>query len=197
MASKLEMLLERIDPVRTHEQISASVDRAVNSFSMKRASLEWEECEDFLASFVSHMVQEVLKSTPEQPRHKEIYFKIGSNILDRKFGPNGWKIAFEMASTGKDGGLYRVLKVIAEGLAEEWAENTVSVHVSAFLDGLDADEKLAAADEYLQKYGHLLPHDLTSGNAWKVKAHFLEVLQEHPKLISRMRQISRDYSSPK
>ena len=45
MATKLEELIEQIDPSRNLDKISAEVDRAFNSFPMNRSSIEtWQEC---------------------------------------------------------------------------------------------------------------------------------------------------------
>ncbi len=195
MLSKLDMLLDRIDPGRTYDSVSADVDRAVNSFSTKRATIkDLEGYENLLAGFCRHIEETVLRYGAGVPPNKEIYWTRCSNILAKEFGPSGWKNAFEMARTGKDGGLYRILKIIAEKMAEEYAQNEVSARISDFLERLTNDERLAAADEYVRKYGHLLPHEFTEGNAARLKVHFRQVLKEHPKLINTTRRIGRGLS---
>jgi len=56
---------------------------------------------------------------------------------------------------------------------------------------LSVEEQLAASTEYLQKYGHLLPSELTEGSAARIRANLPKVLEEHPHLIQRLRQVGR------
>jgi len=192
MSTNLDILLEKIDPVRTFDEVSAQVDNAVNSFDMHRATIEdWEEFEAFLADFFRHIETAVLRLGSGAPKNKSFYYGRFSNILSEEFGPSGHKVAFEMVSTGKDGGLYRILKTIAEKMAENYAQNEISARVNDYLNRLTVDEQLAAADEYLSKYGHLLPDEFTAGNAARLRVHFREILEEHPKTIRRIRRIGR------
>jgi len=111
--------------------------------------------------------------------------------MDKAFGPDGFKAGFEIVRTGKEGGLYRVLKTVADLMTEKYAQNEISARISRYWDSLTLDEKLAAPEEYLRKYGYLLPGELIEGSAARIRAHFLKVLEEHPKMIRRMRQIGR------
>lgn len=192
MATKLDRLLEKIDPERTFDKVSADVDGAVNSYSMGWASIEnWEQYEEFLADFLRHIEFSVLKLKSSLPDNRQIYWARCSNILCEEFGSSGYKVGFEMASTGKGGGLYQILKTIADKTAENYARNEISARVNDYLGRLTVDEQLAATDEYLGKYGHLLPEEFVGGNALRLKAHFHKVLNEYPKIIRRIRQIGR------
>ena len=190
MPTKLDKLLQSIDPSRVLDKVSADVDRAVNSFSMRRAKIEdWEEYEEFLAGFLRHIESVVLRLGSKAPHAKDIYWARCSNILEKKYGQNGFKTAFEMVRTGKNGGLYRILKIIADQMTENYAQNEISGRITYYLEELTIDEKLAAADEYHNKFGHLLPSDFTDANAARLKIHFEKALNEHPKIIQRMRRI--------
>lgn len=96
-----------------------------------------------------------------------------------------------MTRTGKEGGLYRVLKTVADQMAEEYAQNEISGRIYDYWNRLTTDEQVAATDEYINKYGHLLPAELTEGSAARLKANFPKVLEEHPKIIRRMRRVGR------
>ncbi|GAG41001.1 unnamed protein product, partial [marine sediment metagenome] len=113
------------------------------------------------------------------------------SILTKAYGPNGEKAAFEMARTGTEGGLYRVLRETAQTMAAEYAENEVGARINNYWNDLSTDERLAAPDEYLRRFGHLLPSELTEGGAWRVRANFSKVLQEHSRLIQRLSRIGR------
>ncbi len=76
-------------------------------------------------------------------------------------------------------------------MIDEYSGNEIRARISYFWYPLSADEKLSAIDEYLLKYGHFLPPELTEGNAARIKASFQKVLEEHPRLIKRLRYIGR------
>ncbi len=76
-----------------------------------------------------------------------------------------YQTAFEMARTGVEGGLNAVLRKFAEVQAREYAENEIKGRISRYWEGLSADEKLRATDEYLAEYGRLLPSELTEHGA--------------------------------
>jgi hypothetical protein len=76
-------------------------------------------------------------------------------------------------------------------MIDEYSSNEIAARISNFWESLSTDEKLEASKEYLDKYGHLLPPELTSGSAARVRANFLKVLQEHPHMIKRLKNIGR------
>ena len=192
MATKLDKLLQSIDPSRTFDKVSADVDRAVNSFSVRRAKIEdWEEFHEFLADFFRHIESFVLKLGSKAPPAKSLHLTQCLNILEKKYGSNGWKTAFEMVRTGKNGGLYKIIKIIADQMIENYAQNVISARITYYLQDFTLDERDAEADEYLKKFGHLLPSDFTDANGVRLKVQFPSVLNEHPKIILRMRQIGR------
>jgi len=192
MSTRLDRLLESIDPSRTLDKVSTDVDRAINTFTMGRATIEkWDEYEKFLADFSQHIERAVLKMGHGAPNYHDLYWSRCSDILNKEFGPSGFKVAFEMVRTGKDGGLYRILKTIADQMAMDYAQNEISARVDDYWSQLSIDEQLAATDEYLKKYEHLLPSEFKGENAPLLKMHFPEVLKGHPKVIRSTRRIGR------
>ena len=192
MSSKLDILLENIDPSRTLDQVSAKLDQAVNSFAMRRATISnWDEYEQYLAEFFRHLESVVLQIGTGMPGDKDYYSARCFHLLNRAYGDSGYKAAFEMVRTGKEGGLYRILKKIGDLMTEEYAQNEISARVYDYWNSLTLDEMLAAPDEYISKYGHLLPSELIEGSAARIKANFPKVLEEHPKMIHRMRKIGK------
>jgi hypothetical protein len=190
MATKLDSLLKSIDPSRNYEDVSARVDHAINSFPVQRATIEnWDEYEAFFGDFYLHIEKTVLRLSSDVPDSERFYRALCSNLMDKAFGPSGFKTAFEIVRTGKEGGLYQVLKTVANLMAERYAENEIWGRISHYWESLTLEEKLDAPDEYLQKYGHLLPSELTEGSAARLRVNFPKVLEEHPKMIRRMRKI--------
>jgi len=195
MKTRLDRLLESIDPAITLDLVSSRVDEALNSFNIKSAMIQnWGEFRNILTDFHWHVQRTVLRNRLSHSPDLEIEWGRCCEILLKEYGMNGEKAAFEITRTGAEGGLYRVLKSIARRLMEEFADNEISAKINHFWYPLSVDEQLAATDEYLQKYGHLLPPELTEGSAARIKADFEKVLKEHPRIIRRLRKIGRESS---
>jgi hypothetical protein len=190
--TKLDRLLESIDPARTFDQISARADEAINSFRMESAIIsDWQGFRTALTKFYRHVENVILRVRPGFSANPDIDWGRCCNLLRKEYGANGEKAAFEMARTGVEQGLYGVLKAIAEQMISEYAGNETGAKISAFWESLSTDEKLAVSEEYLDKYGHLLSSELTEGSAARIRANFVRVLEEHPKTVKRLRGIGR------
>lgn len=192
MPTKLEKLLARIDPAQTYDAVSIRADKAFNSFPMKKAQIEdRDEFEKTLGSFYHHIEKTVLNLEKGFPEYIEYHWVRCSNLITKALGVNGYHIAFEMARTGNEGGLYHLLKRISEMMAKEYAENQINYEVYHYWDYLTVEEKLAAPEEYLKNYGHLISHERTNEKHTRIKAFFWKALEEHPKVIQRVRRIGR------
>jgi hypothetical protein len=77
-------------------------------------------------------------------------------------------------------------------MVDGYAGNEIAARISNFWETLSTDEKVAVSREYLGKYGHLLPPELTSGSAARIRANFLKVLEEHPGIMKRLRNLGRE-----
>jgi len=191
MKTRLDILLEQIDPTVTDDEISARVDSALNSFHLSQGRVnKWDDFRNMLTSFFRHVENTVLKIPNFQSTSNEIDWGRCCRLLMQEYGTNGDKAAFEMARTGAQGGLYAVLKKIAEQMAKEYTGNEISARISHFWNGHTMEEQFLVMNEYLYKYGYLLPSELTEGSAARIKTNFSKVLKEHPQLVKRMRNIS-------
>jgi hypothetical protein len=192
MSTKLDQLLQDIDPSRTIDETYARADSALNSFSFTQAQItDWHKFHVCIARLVCHIRNTVLRL--RKPLEVDVEFEWGQAVryLHNEYGPEGEKAAFQKARTGNEGGLYSVLKVIAKQMAEEYSTNEIRARISNYLNQLTVDERLDAADEYLKKFGHLLPSEVTEGYPVRVKGFFHKFLEEHPKLIRNLRLASR------
>ena len=81
-----------------------------------------------------------------------------------------------------------VVKKVAYHLADEMAKTHIHLGVHAFWDSLSVQEKHAAADEFLQRFGHLLPSELTEGGAWRVRASLPAVLERFAGMLRSLSQ---------
>jgi len=193
MPTKLEQLLEKIDPKLTLDKTSALADNAMNTFSFGSGQMtDRKEFEDCLTDFFCHVDSNVLGvSKSFNSEHRDFQWGRCGILLSHIYGENGMMTAFDMARTGKSGGLYAVLKAIALRMAEEYAENQIGALIGEYWKKLTLDEKLAAPDEYLEKYGHLLPSELTEGSAVRIRANFPKLLAQHPEIIRKIRSLDR------
>ncbi|MBL7223991.1 MAG: hypothetical protein ISS72_09060 [Candidatus Brocadiae bacterium] len=193
MATALERLLDSIDPERTLEEQGRRADRALNAFTSPSLIEDWDAFRACLVRFVADLDGHLLRLPGGRPPSMGFDFDWGrcTQLLMHAYGHSGEKAAFEMARTGNEGGLRAVLRKMAMTRSEQFVENEVAARANTYWDGLSADERLAAGEEYLAKYGHLLPSELTEGSAARVRANLPRVLQEHPQLMEKLRQATR------
>jgi len=192
MSTDLERLLRELDPDRTIEPAFCRADEAVNSFRVERAQItEWNRFRDCMVRFVSHVESYVLRLRRPVLSPIDFEWDRATAVLVKIYGRNGEKAAFEMARTGNEGGLYRVLKAVAMRLAEDISKNEIASRVSVFWQNHTPAEVLAASQEYLDRYGHLLASELTEGSAGRLRVNFLKVLENHPEFVQRLRRVGR------
>jgi hypothetical protein len=188
--SELDRLLKRIDPTANLEQTAKQIDKAINTFRLKKASIEaWDEFETCLSSFYCHL--ENMSLNKNRQAHPQMDYDRSRRLLLEEYGPNAEKTAFEMAKTGIDGGLYAVLKTIAGRLTNNYSQNQVRYLVDEFWNNLSYDERITAAKKYREKYGHLIPATFTEGSIEYLTSQLPKILEEHPGMIQRMRRVGR------
>lgn len=191
MKTKLDKFIDSIDPARTLDRISSLADKAVNTFSVASGFVQNQgEFESILMNFFCHVENVVLKINPRRLPHQAIDWHRCANVLRKEYGPNGNITAFEIARSGTDGGLYSVLKAIAGHMADEYSTNYIRSNISNFWESLSLDEKMEISSEYLDKYGHLIPSELMDGGAVRLRVFFWKVLQEHPKIVQKLRNVN-------
>ena len=190
--TKLENLLAFIHPAKTIEPISSRVEIALNRFL--KGSISIRSFYDFkmlVTRFYCHVEMHVLNIRLSHFPDPIIYWGRCHRILCNEYGPNGITAGMDICLLGAEGGLYAVLKTIAFQLIKNYSNTEITAKVLNFWESLSVEERLAVVDEYLRKYGHLLPSELKEGNAARLRLNFIKVLIEHPYIISEMRKIGR------
>ncbi len=191
--TRLESLLKSIDPDTTYDDVSARIDNAINSFKLNTGIIEtWQQFKKICTEFYCHGENNILGLNPYRISDSDLDWGRCCFKLINAYGPNGEKAAFEMARTGKEGGIYSVLRTIANKMIDEYSSNEIRSKIILFLDSLSVNEKFSVMDEYIQKYGHLLPDEIMECGAVRVKANFLKVLEEYPLMIKRLRDIRKN-----
>src|SRR3989339_1604741 len=151
MSTKLEQLLADIDPSKTYDQTLARADDAINSFSGTSGQItDWDEFSRYMAGFTAHVESKILQRHT-CPAGSDFYWSKCMQLFCHIYGSNGEKAAFEMVRTGKEGGLFSVLRTVALRMAEDYAENEIVARIADYWKKLTLDEQLCVTDEYFEK----------------------------------------------
>ena len=195
MSSKLDKFLEYISCERTIYETYNRANEAINTFGFDKGSIQnWYHFRSCIAEFMRHLDVCILNIDKSADISlADYYWPMCVRPLLRIYGINGEKTALEMARTGSEGGLYAVLKAFAMHMAEEYSRNEISAKVSFFLKSLSIEEFVATADEYVGKYNHIIPYEMTEDSAVRIKMNFEKVLREHPFIIQKLQMAGRNY----
>jgi len=191
--SELEELLEKIDPRNTIDHYSSIVEDALNNLDIDSAvTPTWEEFKDTIFLFYSSLTSTPYGTSQPNPDALDYIFKgEAMMLLDETYGENGSAIAFNMAKKGIDGGLYQVLKSIGSHYAQKGAKSRIWGSVVGFLGGFDYKGVKALSEEYIAKFGHILPIEMKEkGGYWLIK-NFEHVLCQHPHIIKQFRETNK------
>lgn len=192
MGRQLDELLASIHPDRTLLENERRADEALNSFVMPGASVpDWPSFRECLTRFVCHAENVMLRLRSPIAVNPEMHFGRACWLLSKAYGPDGAIVAANLAIHGVEGGLYGVLKTLAKSLADDFSSNEIRARVNSYWSGLSADEKIAASRDFVAKYGHLLPADLTEGNAARIHGYLPKFLEKYPELQRTLRQVGR------
>jgi hypothetical protein len=192
MTTKLERLLDRIHPSRTIDEISRRVDRAIESFPVRKSSVStYSEFEDLLGRFCAHIMKRVLSHPDGELSEADATTGqiLASEVLTKIYGSSGHHAAFEMARSGTGGGLYGVLKELGKHMAEDFARRGIGARVSEYWDSLTTEEKITAGEEYVKRYRRLIPPELLEQGAVRLRGYLWKTLEEHPWVLHRLRQM--------
>jgi len=194
MPSKLIVLLNKIDPKYTYDEISAHINNAINAFNLKSNIVTDEsDFQKTSANFYCLLENTVLGLNPPRKLHFAMDWGRFHKHLVMIYGKNGHNTAFDIARTGKENGLYAILKAVADKMVEEYANSIIGSKICDFWDSLTIAEKHSAIKEYVETFGHLLPEEITENGAPRIISNFHKVLAEHPRMIKRAKNIGRKF----
>lgn len=192
MKTKLDRLLEDIDPDRTLSETEKHVDHAITTFNMPGVTVaSWDEFKACVSRFLCHVENTTLCLNHPRDVHPDMDFGRACTFLLKVYGPNGDIAAAQMAIHNLEGGLYAVLKAIGLKMAAEYCTSEIKARISSYWNQLSTDEQVNASKEYLAKYAHLLPKDVVEGGAPRLRAFFPKFLEQHPVLMWKLRTVGR------
>ena len=106
------------------------------------------------------------------------------------YGSEGDKAGYEIVANNVEGGWRKVAHAFAHKMADDFIEQQVGMSASAWWSLLSTPDRHAAADEFLLKWGYLLPGELTEHSAARVRAYLPEYLKRVPEMFQKLQQIS-------
>jgi hypothetical protein len=187
--SKLDDLLNKIDPRMTIDRSDALLDRALNSYAYPGNNVNtFDQFKRIVGDFYWHVDSTMLGVIP---MNEEMRQGFAYQTLNEIYGMHGMNAGFSMAQSGVEDGLYGVLKKMGQAIAKRHLENQIGVAVAQFINELMSDFELydQCVAEYARKYARILPPEYLEDNAIDLKMNFGQVLENHPYLIKRMRGI--------
>jgi len=190
MSTKLDNLLASIDPASSVQETSARIDQAMNAFHCPSVIDNWNDFKQCVSRFLCELEASALGLRQSMSNHLDHYWDQAFNSMRKVYGPNGEKAAFDIARTGQEGGLYAVLKAIARRSSGQYSQNEINSRVYTYWQDLSVEEQLDASLEYIKKYGHLLPSELTEGSGVRIRANLPQFLAKHPQMLQRTRRAS-------
>ena len=188
----MDILLRDIDPCNNFDQLSARANQAIDSFRLESGIVDkWDKFIDIMAEFYCHVDCRVLNTIAVRKSNYDYDWDRCISLLKKQFGPQGDKAAFEIAKTGVEGGVYGLLKTIAGLMIDDYAEREISARVGVFWSELTVDQQIASPQEYIEKHERFISPELKEGGAVRIRANFRKVLEEHPRLIRRLRRLGK------
>ena len=185
MSELIETLNNLTSPQYTEKKYQGA-DRAINSVAVSGLVASFKQFENILVEVIVLVQKNVLKIQRPVKGAQEFYLDIAFKVLQKEYGPNGEKAAFEISRTSKDGSVNAVIRSLAYGYTDVLFENETIARVGSLFEKLSHDQKFAVMDEYIKEFGHLWPDELIGNGALRLKKNFQKTLQLHIENIRKL-----------
>lgn len=186
MATQLDLLLE--DIVHSHDAYRKTMDEAIHSFSFSVFTFDsWAACEAFMEQFFAHINAHIVG--PEFAGNAHMAMVIFRQTFEPNYGQYPERPIYERLMHGHEGGLNGFVQEAAEAVVELFAGRDIVNKVDKYMFSIRNDGIDAAAEEYMEKWGHLLPQDITSQGTRRLAPVLGKFLKQHPRLLHRLRGI--------
>ena len=190
MSAALNRLLKQTEPIP--DEVDRRMDQAFNTApSIPAVVTDWEGYVECLATFYWHLERTVLGVAGLVAGDTDWHVGRTWQLLKKELGDSALKAGFERARTGNAGGMLSILRLMARLNGDRWGRAQIANAVGLYWRDRSADELLRDSLDYLKTYGHLLPSEMTEGDAARLRASFHKVLREHPFMVRRMAEVAR------
>jgi hypothetical protein len=184
MPTKLDKLLQDIDPSKTIDEGEKRMAKGVASYHRDKNTVDtWEECEECIADMAYHLSNAYFNQPKSYKSRPD--FGLASNLLREEYGSH--RTINRIMMSGAEGGIYTILKTLARLIVNFYTRKNINCMVLDYFNNSTPDEHFAAAKEYYKLYKHLLPEGEDSFET--IYAYFHNILREHPFWIKKMRNL--------
>lgn len=190
MATKLQQLLDKIDYKNLFEADKRRVERVLSQYRSKRNTVEnHDEFKKCLVEFVGQIYGAII-NVPNGFRSasNSHMFSLAIDFLKSKYQGNTEITVYEIMHSGAEGGVYQILKTLAQIMTDKIYLDGVEHFIARFLDEISYDERTVYAKEYLNKYAYILPSNYKN-DPNMVLISFDKVLREHAIYMKRLRNM--------
>ena len=169
------------------EKMYVGADCAVNEVAAGGGTVDsFKQFEQIVIEVIELVHKYVLKVRKPVKGAEQHYLSTGFTVLQQKYGPHGEKAAYEMARTGKDGGINAVIRLLTYGYTATLFENEAKAKIGVLWQKLSPEQMLAVMDEYVCTFKHLWPREMTEGKALRLKVNFPKTLELHIESIKKL-----------
>jgi len=188
MKTRLDDLLETIHPSRTYDFYRRKIDDAVRTFPFESFSVDKAaSCEHFITNFFACVNGSIMDGSFSESAYMAMaMFRI---VFQPRYGEYPELPIYERLIHGHEGGMNGFVQEAVDALVEHFAFIPIANRVDEFIESLSDDELSVTAEEYLSKYGQLLPAEITSQGAYRFTPFLTKFLKEHPKLLLKLRSV--------
>jgi len=191
MARSLDYLLRRIDPQQSLDRMERRAHEAFARYRVPRGPIHsHRQLRHILGHFEFHLTKAFLGGQRHFPLNqgKRWYQRVHKRLVS-KYGQRPEDTVMAIARSGKEGGLYAVLRAIADHFAYEQARAYIREKVDRFWDSLTMLERKHIIAMYYRRYKHLLPDEVKGPRDWRLRADFKSILRRHPEMVRSRRRV--------
>lgn len=191
----LDEILEKLDPDLINEKIEQPHADARASHGSKKTKVKaWEEFRKEVIDYVKHHHKQIYKADIDDARAYQIANRVLSQSR-QEGGAGGIASAYNDSRKGK---LQDTFNLVHKGMESEHID-AYNTHVFGEVDPLDFDLATSLADQYMKKYGSILPPKVAKelkrkkpeelANVWS------DLAKEHTRVVYGHRGLVKKYQA--
>lgn len=189
----LDEILEELDPDLINEKIEQPHADARASHGSKKTKVKaWEEFRKEVIDYVKHHHKQIYKADIDDARA----YQIANRILSKSREEGGTGGIASAYNNSRRGRLQDTFNLVHRGMEGEDIE-AYNTHVFGKVDPLDFDLATGLADQYIQKYGSMLPpkvaKDLKNKKPEELANVWSELARQHRDVVYAHRATIRKY----
>jgi hypothetical protein len=180
----------QIDYQNLFESNERRVERILAKYKSERNTVEdYDEFKKCLINFVGKIYGAIINSPNAfEKSHDSSLYELALSFLKTKYPGNTERTVYEIMHSGAEGGVYHILKTLAEVMMDKIYRDGVDHNIAVFMEEITFEERTAAVNEYLSEYGDKLPTNYKN-DPTMVMIAFDKVLYEHAVMMRRLRRI--------